>query len=98
MITLWTYYEPLTALEISPVDYADALERLHVAMRTIDFQTPHFTDRVEEALQLVAERDARRSCAEDDRELLATRSKPEAKVTERGATSCCTASRILATY
>jgi hypothetical protein len=69
-ITLWTYYEPLTAHEISPVDYADALERLHVGMRTIDFPTPHFTDRVEEAQQLVARRDLTPELADDDRALL----------------------------
>ena len=44
-VTLWTYYEPATP-EISPAAYADALERLHAGMRTLDVPTPHFTDRV----------------------------------------------------
>ena len=40
--------------EISADDYANALERLHAGMRTLDVTTPHFTDRVAEAQQLVA--------------------------------------------
>src|SRR6186997_1077611 len=31
-ITLWTYYEPQTARDLSPADYADALSRLHDGM------------------------------------------------------------------
>ena len=45
-ITLWTYYEPQPAGELSPADYADALSRLHVGMQHVDVTTPHFTDRV----------------------------------------------------
>ena len=49
VVTLWTYYESLTPREVSPADYADALERLHAGMRKLDVTTPHFTDRVAEA-------------------------------------------------
>jgi aminoglycoside phosphotransferase (APT) family kinase protein len=70
VVTLWTYYEPVTPREVSPADYADALERLHAGMRTIDVPTPHFTDRVEQAQQLVANRDHTPELAEADRELL----------------------------
>ena len=70
VVTLWTYYEPVTHREASPADYADALERLHAGMRTVDFATPHFTDRVEEAQRLVADRDRTPALADGDRELL----------------------------
>jgi hypothetical protein len=70
MITLWTYYEPLAPGEVSPADYANALERLHAGMRKLDVTTPHFTDRVAEAQQLVASRDHTPALADADRELL----------------------------
>lgn len=70
VVTLWTYYEPATPQEVSPADYANALKRLHTGMRKIDVPTPHFTDRVEQAQQLVASRDRTPALAEADRELL----------------------------
>ena len=70
VVTLWTYYEPATPREVSPADYASALERLHAGMRELDFPTPHFTDRVEHAQQLVASRDRTPALADADRELL----------------------------
>ena len=70
VVTLWTYYEPATPREVSPADYARALERLHAGMRELDFPTPHFTDRVEHAQQLVASRDLTPALADADRELL----------------------------
>jgi hypothetical protein len=69
-VTLWTYYEPGTLREVSPADYADALERLHAGMRKLDVPTPHFTDRVEQAQQLAANRDHTPALADADRELL----------------------------
>jgi Ser/Thr protein kinase RdoA (MazF antagonist) len=72
VVTLWTYYEPATAREVSPADYADALERLHAGMRRLDVPAPHFTDRVEEAQRLVASRDHTPALADADRELLGT--------------------------
>ena len=70
VVTLWTYYEPATPREVSPADYASALERLHAGMRTLDVPAPHFTDRVEQAQQLVASRDRTPALADADRELL----------------------------
>ena len=75
VVTLWTYYEPATPQEIEPADYASALERLHAGMRTLAISnlaipTPHFTDRVEQAQQLVASRDQTPALADADRELL----------------------------
>jgi Phosphotransferase enzyme family len=69
-VTLWTYYEPATPREASPADYASALERLHAGLRKLDVPAPHFTDRVEQAQQLVASRDRTPALAEADRELL----------------------------
>ena len=70
VVTLWTYYEPVTPREVSPVDYANALRRLHAGMRKLDVTTPHFTDRVAEAQQLVASRAHTPALADADRELL----------------------------
>jgi Ser/Thr protein kinase RdoA (MazF antagonist) len=70
VVTLWTYYEPVTLREVPPADYASALERLHAGMRKLDVTTPHFTDRVAEAQQLVASRDRTPALADADRELL----------------------------
>jgi aminoglycoside phosphotransferase (APT) family kinase protein len=70
VVTLWTYYEPVTAREVSPADYATALGQLHAGMRKLDVATPHFTDRVDQAQQLVASRDDTPALADADRELL----------------------------
>ena len=70
IVTLWTYYEPAPSGEVSPEDYASALERLHAGMRKVDIPAPHFTDRVEQAQQLVASRDRTPALADADRELL----------------------------
>lgn len=53
-LTLWTYYEPTAAPENHPpAAYADALARLHTGLRRINLATPHFTDRVADALRVV---------------------------------------------
>ncbi|MFF3336254.1 phosphotransferase enzyme family protein [Streptomyces sp. NPDC002888] len=70
VVTLWTYYEPVTPRKVSPADYADGLGLLHAGMRKLDVPTPHFTDRVEQAQQLVANRDQTPALADADRELL----------------------------
>jgi hypothetical protein len=86
VVTFWTYYEPLSHRDISPADYADALERLHAGMRTIDMPTPHFTDRVEHAQHLMASRDRTPALAEADRELLGqTLRRLRRAIGERGA-------------
>jgi hypothetical protein len=70
VVTLWTYYEPATPRQVSPADYADALERLHAGMCRLDVAAPHFTDRVEEAQRLVASRDHTPALADADRDFL----------------------------
>jgi thiamine kinase-like enzyme len=72
VVTLWTYYEPVTPREVSPADYANALHQLHAGMRKLDVTTPHFTDRVAQAQQLVASRDHTPALADADRELLSS--------------------------
>jgi len=69
VVTLWTYYASVTP-EVAPADYANALWRLHAAMRKLDAATPHFTDRVAEAELLVASRDRTPALADADRDLL----------------------------
>jgi aminoglycoside phosphotransferase (APT) family kinase protein len=70
VVTLWTYYEPATPQEVLPAAYANALGRLHTGMRKVDVPTPHFTDRVEQAQQLVASRDRTPALVDADREIL----------------------------
>ena len=69
-VTFWTYYEPSTP-PVSPAAYADALGRLHAGMRTLDVPTPHFTDRVAHAEDLVASRVHTPKLTDADRHLLA---------------------------
>jgi Ser/Thr protein kinase RdoA (MazF antagonist) len=70
VMNLWTFYESVAPREVPPADYAHALERLHAGMREIDLTTPHFTDRVAAAQQLVASRDQTPALVDADRELL----------------------------
>jgi aminoglycoside phosphotransferase (APT) family kinase protein len=84
-ITLWTYYPPAIAGEVSPAGYATALERLHAGLRKLDLRTPHFTDRVEAAQHLVETADLTPDLADADRKLLITtlRSRRQA-IVDRG--------------
>jgi Ser/Thr protein kinase RdoA (MazF antagonist) len=70
VVTLWTYYEPAPPLEVPPAGYAGALGRLHAGMRKVDIPAPHFTDRVEQARQLIASRGQTPALDDADRELL----------------------------
>ena len=67
-VTMWKYYESVG--NVSPADYANALARLHAGMRKLDVTSPHFTDRVAEAQELVASRDRTPALADADRQLL----------------------------
>ncbi|MEU5348074.1 phosphotransferase [Streptomyces sp. NPDC020766] len=68
-ISLWTYYEPV-GTEIAPADYADVLLRQHAALRRIDLDAPHFTDRVAVAQGEVSDREKSPELPDSDRELL----------------------------
>src|SRR3954468_5981047 len=70
VVTLWTYYHPVVPREVSPAEYADALERLHAGMRQRDVSVPHFTDRVRDAQQLVENGHLSPELAPADRKLL----------------------------
>ena len=85
-MNMWTHYEPVPPRAVPPADYAHALERLHAGMRQIDRTTPHFTDRVAEAQQLVASREHTPALADADRELLSdTLGSQRQAIGERGA-------------
>jgi hypothetical protein len=71
VVTFWTYYEQARQ-EVSPADYAKALERLHAGMAKVDVTVPHFSDRVAEAQQLVASPDRTPELEDSDRELLSS--------------------------
>jgi hypothetical protein len=71
-VTLWTHYEPV-APHVSPVDYAQALERLHAGMRKVDMPSPRFTDRIAEAEEIVADPDLSPDLADADRVFLSAR-------------------------
>lgn len=68
-VSLWTYYEPVGP-EITPADYADAFLRHHAALRRIDLDAPHFTDRVAAALREVNDRERSPELPDSDRALL----------------------------
>ncbi|MFJ8545815.1 phosphotransferase [Streptomyces sp. NPDC093586] len=68
-VSLWTYYEPVGS-EIAPADYADVLLRHHAALRRLDLDAPHFTDRVAAALREVSDRANSPELPASDRELL----------------------------
>lgn len=85
-VTLWTYYEPTTAREIPPAVYAGALTRLHAGMRAVTLPTPHFTDRVEQALRIVTSPGLSPALAAADRELLAATLRDQSRaIGEHGA-------------
>ncbi|HET9731570.1 MAG TPA: aminoglycoside phosphotransferase family protein [Acidimicrobiales bacterium] len=69
-IELLCYYEPLPAGTLRPEDYANALERLHGALRHIHLVTPHFSDRVADVERWVARRDATPDLTDQDRGFL----------------------------
>lgn len=68
-ISLWIYYEPAGS-EIAPADYADVFRRHHAALRQIDLDAPHVTDRVAGALREVNDRERSPELPDADRELL----------------------------
>jgi aminoglycoside phosphotransferase (APT) family kinase protein len=72
-IAMWTYFEPVHSAELAPADYADALERLHSALRQVDVNAPHFTDRLAEIRRWLANPDVTPELTDEDRQLLAER-------------------------
>ncbi|MEU3949675.1 aminoglycoside phosphotransferase family protein [Streptomyces sp. NPDC029526] len=70
VVTLWTYHPPVTTQGVAPADYAEALARLHAGMRTLDVPAPHFSERIQQARTLVADRERTPELSDADRVLL----------------------------
>ena len=86
VVTLWTYYEPVSPRDVAPAEYAQALERLHAGMREIDLAAPHFTDRVAERQRLVDNPAQTPDLADADRELLSNTLRTLTRaISQRGA-------------
>lgn len=68
-VTFWTYYESVTDTA-SPATYADALHRLHRAMRSSDVEAPHCTERIAAAEALLTNRHETPALGNADRTLL----------------------------
>jgi hypothetical protein len=68
-VTFWTFYRTV-ADEGPPPEYADALRRLHTAMRSVRIEAPHFTERVAEAERLLTHLDETPALGADDRRML----------------------------
>lgn len=85
-IAMWTYFDPVHLEELAPAVYANALERLHGALRQVDVNAPHFTDRLAEIRQWLADPDFTPELIGEDRELLADSiSNPEPLFLDGGA-------------
>ncbi len=85
-LTFWTYYEPVSTLDVPPDAYASALERLHAGMRAVSLPVPHFTDRVAEAQRLVTGHHLTPELSDADRELLvASLRKLSSEITRRAS-------------
>ncbi len=84
-VMLWTYYEPVTP-HLSPVDYAQALERLHAGMREAEMPSQRFTGRITEAEDVVADPERSPELAGTERVFLSSRLASLRKaIEERGA-------------
>jgi hypothetical protein len=70
-ISLWTYYEPVGP-QVAPADYAGVLLRHHAALRRIDLDAPHFTERAAAALKEVNDRERSPELPGPERELLSS--------------------------
>jgi hypothetical protein len=68
-VTFWSYYRSVSDVG-SPAEYADALHRLHAAMRGIEIEAPHLTERIAAAERLLTHRHETPALADDDRALL----------------------------
>jgi Ser/Thr protein kinase RdoA (MazF antagonist) len=59
--------------QLSPAEYAEALEQLHAGMRKVELPSPRFTDRIAEAVEIVADPDLSPELADADRVFLSSR-------------------------
>ena len=85
-VTLWTWYSQTPGNEVAPADSASALHALHAAMRGTALESPHFTDRVAEAQELVSSGDRTPRLGDAERELVANTLESLCRsIRERGA-------------
>ena len=70
LITYWKYYETLAAADATSAEYAQALECLHAGTRRLDAPAPHFTERVDEAQEIVRDHSQSPELIDADRKLL----------------------------
>jgi hypothetical protein len=85
-VTLWTYYRFVPPGDFAPVEYAEALHRLHAGMRQVAVKVPHFTERVAEAQWLVGHAEMTPELLGPDRDLLRdTLQRSTDAVVDRGA-------------
>ncbi|MGF0167045.1 phosphotransferase family protein [Streptomyces koyangensis] len=70
VVTLWRYYAPEAAGEVTPAAFARALARLHAGMRAVDVPAPRWTERVERAQRFLADHGRTPGLAPADRALL----------------------------
>ena len=68
-VTFWTYYDSVTGTA-SPAKYANALHRLHGAMKSSEVEAPHFTERIAAAEGLLTNRHQTPALVDADRTLL----------------------------
>jgi hypothetical protein len=68
-VTFWTYYESVTD-PTTPAKYAKALHHLHAAMRSVEVEVPHFTERIAAAERLLTNRRQTPGLVDADRVLL----------------------------
>lgn len=73
-ISMWSYFEPVQQpREVPAADYAQALERLHGALRRVDVGAAHFTDRLAEVQRWLADVASTPDLTDEDRGLLLDR-------------------------
>lgn len=85
-VTWWTFYEATSTDHLPSGTYAEALERLHAGLRTVEADTSHFLDRVEEAEHLVSNDDLTPELDRGGRQLLLdTYSSVRREIDRRGA-------------
>ena len=84
-IAMWTHVDVVPSRALEPGDYADALERLHDALRRIDMRAPQFTDRLAQIQRWLVDGESTPDLTEEDRELLVDRLRtPTSLLADRG--------------
>ena len=83
-IALWEFVDALPDVALPPDDYAPALERLHGALRRVEMDAPHATDRFVAIQRWLTDPALTPDLADADRALLVERLAPPAGVRAGG--------------